>query len=126
MKTDWTHLESARKTDASLWSSNPGAHHGVFYLSRVRTNFVVIASSGDDEIPWEYVSARAIDYKGERVPTWEEMCWLKSLFWDDEECVIQFHPPKSDYVNNHPHVLHLWKWTLGEIPRPPSIAVGIK
>ena len=23
-------------------------------------------------------------------------------------------------------VLHLWKWTLGEMPHPPSITVGIR
>lgn len=93
MKTDWSHLEGFRRRDASMWSSAPGDRHGVFYLTRVRTNFVVIASDGSPEIPWEHVSARAIDYKGERVPTWEEMCWLKDLFWDAEECVVQYHPP---------------------------------
>lgn len=54
------------------------------------------------------------------------MCWLKDQFWDEEECVVQFHPPRSDYVNNHPFVLHLWKPLAVEMPRPPSIAVGFK
>ena len=126
MKSDWSHLDAARKADASIWSSAPGEHHGVFYLSRGRINFVAIASDGSDEIPWEHVSVRAIDYKGERCPTWDEMCWLKSLFWDEEECVIQYHPPRAEYVNNHPFVLHLWKPTAAGIPRPPTICVGIK
>ena len=54
------------------------------------------------------------------------MCEIKDLFWDAEDCVIQYHPPKSDYVNNHSHVLHMWRPTEGEIQRPPSIMVGIK
>ncbi len=124
MRQDWSHLENARKRTGP-YASAEGEQHGAFYLKRGRTEFIVIASQGMTEIPWEHVSARAFDYKGERVPSWDEMCWLKDQFWDPEECVVQFHPPRSDYVNNHPNVLHLWKpW--GEMPRPPSIAVGIK
>lgn len=107
-------------------ASPEGANFGAFYLSHGKVGIIAIVSYGCAEIPWEHVSARARDYKGERTPTWDEMCWIKNLFWDDEECVIQYHPPKSDYVNNHPNVLHLWKPVGIEIPRPPSIAVGIK
>jgi hypothetical protein len=53
------------------------------------------------------------------------MCFVKSLFWDDEETVIQFHPAVSAYVNNHSHCLHLWKPPF-DMPLPPSILVGIK
>jgi hypothetical protein len=48
------------------------------------------------------------------------------LFWDGEEVVIQFHPPKSEYVNNHLGCLHLWHPTRDKIPLPDSILVGIK
>lgn len=34
-------------------------------------------------------------------------------------------PFAADYVNNHPHCLHIWKPTETEIPTPPSILVGI-
>ena len=44
-----------------------------------------------------------------RCPTWDEMCMVKDIFWADEECVVQFHPPKSKYVNFHPYCLHLWR-----------------
>jgi hypothetical protein len=44
-----------------------------------------------------------------RNPTWNEMCFVKDLFWEDEECCIQFHPRKSEYVNLHEHCLHIWK-----------------
>ena len=43
----------------------------------------------------------------------------------EEEAVVQIHPPKSEYVNNHQFVLHLWKPTKDALPLPPSIAVGI-
>lgn len=52
------------------------------------------------------------------------MCFVKDLFWSDDECVIQFHPPHSDYVNYHPHCLHLWNPIGIDIPLPDSHAVG--
>lgn len=79
----------------------------------------VIASS---EMGWEHVSVSLPT----RCPTWEEMCQVKELFWDDTDCVVQYHPPKSDYVNNHPYCLHLWRPIGIELPRPDSIFVGIK
>ena len=51
---------------------------------------------------------------------------VKDLFWNETECVVQYHPPKADYVNNHPHCLHLWGRADGNIPRPPAILVGVK
>jgi hypothetical protein len=54
------------------------------------------------------------------------MCFVKSLFWDDEESVMQLHPPKSQWVNNHPYCLHLWKQDSVEIPLPLQIMVGVK
>lgn len=77
---------------------------------------------------WEHVSVTIKTDKRsvQRCPTWEEMCFVKSLFWDDEEPVMQLHPPKSQWVNNHPHCLHLWKSLEVPIPLPPMIMVGIK
>ena len=54
---------------------------------------------------------------------------LKDIFFEDTECVVQYHPPKSEYVNNIPFCLHLWKPIeeyAGVMPMPPSILVGIK
>jgi hypothetical protein len=53
------------------------------------------------------------------------MCWLKDAFFDDDEVVIQFHPRKKDYINTHPHCLHLWKKKDYEFPTPPKFLVGV-
>lgn len=73
-----------------------------------------------DQEGWEHVSVslRA------RCPTWDEMCFIKDVFWDDEETVVQFHPPKSEYVNHHKFCLHLWKQIDMAVVTPPSIFVG--
>lgn len=74
---------------------------------------------------WEHVS---MDGKN-RMPTWEEMCQLKDMFFTEEECCVQYHPPKSEYVNNIPYCLHIWKPIekySGILPIPPSLFVGAK
>jgi hypothetical protein len=43
-----------------------------------------------------------------RVPTWEDMCYVKDTFWKDEEEAFQLHPKKSQYVNLKENCLHLW------------------
>lgn len=80
---------------------------------------MVLASDG---MGWEHVSVSL----PHRCPTWEEMCFVKSLFWDDETSVMQLHPPKSEWVNNHSYCLHLWRPAHAVIPRPPAFMVGIK
>ena len=56
---------------------------------------------------WEHVS---VSVRGQnRCPTWDEMCFVKRLFWKPSETVIQFHPCESEYVNVHEYVLHLWR-----------------
>lgn len=79
----------------------------------------VIASDG---FGWEHVSVSRHD----RCPTWDEMCQVKDMFWGDQDCVIQYHPPRSEYVNLHPNCLHLWRQIGANIPMPDSILVGFK
>ncbi len=81
---------------------NNGAFGFIVKSSKSRKPLYVIASDGEG---WEHVSVSLPD----RTPIWEEMSIIKKLFWDDEDLVVQFHPPRSKYVNNHPYVLHMWR-----------------
>lgn len=83
--------------------------------------YQVIASNG---MGWEHVSVSVLFQQ--RCPTWEEMCYIKSIFWPDEAAVMQLHPPKEDWVNNHPYCLHLWRSLWASIPLPPAEMVGMK
>ncbi len=65
---------------------------------------------------WEHVS---VSYST-RCPTWEEMCRIKDMFWDEEECVVQYHPPKSEYINRHPYCLNLWRKCGENFETPPK------
>ena len=44
--------------------------------------FVVIASDG---YGWEHISARLVCENQSLTPDWDEMCYLKSIFWDDDD-----------------------------------------
>ena len=73
----------------------------------------IIASWGGG---WEHVSVSLRN----RCPTWDEMCLVKDIFWMDDECVVQFHPPKNEYINVHPYCLHLWKKIGEKADLPPK------
>ena len=75
--------------------------------------------SGAEDCGWEHVSVSTPS----RTPNWPEMCFIKDLFWDAEDAVMQLHPPQSTYVNNHQHCLHLWRPSEKEIPLPETILV---
>jgi hypothetical protein len=102
-------------TDES--SGNNGA-----FLIKIATSAEAIRCVASDGEGWEHVSVSF----PRRTPTWEEMAFIKALFWEPEDCVVQYHPPESDYINCHPRVLRLWRPVDKEIPRPPSWMVGSK
>jgi hypothetical protein len=109
-----------RVREGRMASDESFGNNGAFIVSlRHKQDVFVIASEG---LGWEHVSVSRRD----RCPTWEEMCQIKDLFWDAEDCVVQFHPPASEYVNNHPRCLHLWRQIGSEFPLPNSLLVGIK
>lgn len=107
-------------------SDDSYGNNGFFVLPHYRINDYQFYAQVSDGEGWEHVSV-SVGRKGEkqrRCPTWEEMCWIKNWFWDEEDCVIQFHPAKSEYVNLHPYVLHLWVPINQTIPIPNKIMVG--
>lgn len=110
-----------QRVRAGKFASNDSyGRNGAFYVTGPKGRLQIIAS---DQAGWEHVSACPV--KNNRTPTWEEMAFVKSLFWNEDEAVVEYHPPKSRYVNNHPYVLHLWKPIDIELPLPPVYMVGI-
>lgn len=81
---------------------------------------LTLAAIASSQGGWEHVSVSLPS----RCPTWEEMAYVKGLFWEDTDCVIQYHPPRTDYVNNHRYCLHMWRPTGVDLPRPPTWMVG--
>lgn len=73
---------------------------------------------------WEHASVSP--YAKRITPTWDDMTKIKEMCWEDDESVIQIHPPKEMYVNNMPNCLHLWRCYYKEMVTPPSCFVGIR
>lgn len=78
-----------------------------------KRRLTIIASNG---LGWDYVSV-SVDGT-EDTPTWDEMCFVKDLFFEPEEPAFQYHPPQSNYVNIHQGCLHLWRPQDVAIPMP--------
>lgn len=115
--------EEARVTpevNKIVGTDSSAGNNGFFVFMFAGYQVRVRASEG---LGWEHCS---VSINRDRTPSWEIMCAVKDLFWDEEDTVIQFHPKKSEYVNCHPHVLHLWRPTDKEIELPDSILVGFK
>lgn len=94
------------------YGCQPGEDGGAFEVLFEGRDLHVIASFGGD---WDHVSVSLPN----RCPNWREMTFIKNLFFEPEDCVIQYHPPKSKYKNIHPHCLHMWRPHNIEIPLPP-------
>jgi hypothetical protein len=85
-----------------------------------RRTLACLASSG---LGWRHVSVSLV-MAPKQCRTWAEMDFVKRLFWSDDECAMQLHPPRKDWVNYHEGCLHLWQPTECEIPQPDKSMVG--
>lgn len=119
-------LERGRIRHGPLASTSDYGMMGAFVLKgpgRFSHRLKMISSGEDEETGWEHVS---VSIHGKKItPSWEEMAFVKQLFWRDDETVMELHVPSTDHVNNHPGTLHLWRPIEKEIPRPEASLVGI-
>lgn len=119
--SDWNFINKHRVPEGPYGSVTSDGFNGFFCFTINGLPIKVIASDG---MGWQHVSVSI--HNSASTPSWQMMCKVKELFWNDDDWVVQFHPAKSEYVNNHPGCLHLWKSTDKEFPKPDSIMVGIK
>ena len=107
MKQDLSHIAKHCRQGGS-----PEDGGGLWMMPRYGITFTVIASWGEG---WDHVSVSLLN----RIPAWDEMCWVKDLFFEPEEIAVQFHPRASEYKNVHPNCLHLWRCQDEPQPTPP-------
>jgi len=77
----------------------------------------IISSDGGG---WDHVSVSLPS----RCPNWPEMSYVKDLFFKEEETVVQYHPKKSEYINECKNCLHLWKKQNNDHELPPSFMIA--
>lgn len=128
--SDWSYLNrhrvgqsgnSDRSVPSMYHTTSADGFNGMFRFWKDGQCLRCIASDGEG---WRHVS---VSIEGiTKPPMWSVMCFVKDLFFDEQDWVVQFHPAKSEYVNNHPGCLHLWQPTSAVMPTPDSVLVGIK
>lgn len=116
-------VEKGRITRGKLASTASMGNNGAFIVKGPEfAKLFIIASNLEG---WEHVSVSVLK-NNKRCPTWGEMSFVKDLFWQPEEAVMQLHPPKSQYVSFHDYTLHLWRPLFQYLPLPPHTMVGPK
>ena len=130
--SDWPFLERHRVTkptpyvDAKYISDATYGFNGMFRIPKDGNIVRCVASDGadfsDPAWKWQHVSV-SVEWD-KRPPKWSLMCWVKDLFWEPDDWVVQFHPAHSEYVNYHPGCLHLWRPLMEKLPTPLTLMVG--
>lgn len=115
-----TQEEIRNLTNFMIYETAEDGGIGMLYRSGKPFASVIWSNGGG----WEHVSIAPL--KRSYTPNWEDMCKVKDMFFRDDEVAVEYHPAKSDYVNNIANCLHLWRPMDVEMPTPPSIYVGIK
>lgn len=129
-------VEKFRVREGELGSDSSYGNNGAFILKMNKNkinrsltpdtiNTVMLLVIASDEELWDHLSVQ-IDVNPRRLSTWEEMCYVKGMFFMDDETVVQFHPKKSEYINYHSFVLHMWSDQTQEHKLPHSWMVGPK
>lgn len=84
------------------------------FLIPLNDNKKAFVIASEDFVGWDHVSAHIISVESgslNRTPNNEEMQFLRNIFFEDEDVVVEFHPAKKDYINNYSYALHMWKST---------------
>ncbi len=125
MKQGNQEIEPYRIRDGRMGSDSSFGNNGLFWVRRGQITLQIIASDG---MGWDHVSVVPVNARTYRpiyrVATWEEMAFVKHLFFEDAECAVEYHPPKSDHISAHNYCLHLWRSQDQEMPMPPKEMVA--
>jgi hypothetical protein len=105
-----------------MGSDDSYGNDGAFQIPSCHRDEVLTVISSDG-LGWEHVSV-SLGPQSKKCPSWDEMCQVKNLFWDEDVAVIQFHPPRTQYVNKHKGCLHMWRRAGRIVELPPMFMVG--
>lgn len=111
----WAELHRI-KTDPVWGTTAADKNNGAFLIPYRGVDLRIQASDG---LGWGHVSVSLAD----RCPTWAEMDYVKSLFWEPSKWVVQYHAPTDSKINICKTCLHLWKPINKTLPRPLVIMV---
>lgn len=106
------------KSSVGLMIMRSSADGGCGIVQHGKLHASVIWSFGGG---WDHVSVAP--FRSNYTPGWNDMCWIKDLFFKPDEVAVQYHPAKSEYVNIKQNCLHLWRPQTENMPTPPRYMV---
>jgi hypothetical protein len=105
-------VENGRVVVGPMGTRHRTTRHGAFLLESPH-NIMLRVVVGDG-MGWDHVSVSG----KKRCPNWFEMEWVRGLFFEDDDWVMQLSPPRAERVNVHEYCLHLWRPHDQDIPLP--------
>lgn len=111
------HLFDRNRVDMSYYYGSIGdGKNGVFEFNINGKQYFAVASVGGG---WDHVSISTSN----EVPSVDMMETFKQMFFKENETVVEYHPKKSEYVNNFDYCLHLWRPNKEEMKLPDSASL---
>ena len=74
------------------------------YVRSCGLRVILSVDTNDQGSEWLHISFS----RSYRLPSWSDLREVKDLFFGDDRMAVQILPRASQYVNFHPHTLHLW------------------
>jgi len=97
--------------------SNSQGNHGGVAMFKIKGVFLAAIWSCD--LGWDHVSVSC----RKRTPKYQEMKFMKRLFFRPDEWAVEYHPADENYISTNDNVLHIWRPHGVELPQPPRIMV---
>jgi hypothetical protein len=126
MRDTTDHLEEYRVKTGELRTTAADGMNGAFLIPNGRGHILTVIASDATDWPfdptkrWEHVSVSL----PARCPTWDEMSFVRDLFFKADETVMELHVARGEHISFHNYCLHLWRPLDEAIPLPPSQTVA--
>ncbi len=78
-----------------------------------------------DQRDWEHIAVAIHTIGPPRAPVKEEVEAVRNMFWGKDDTVVQF-TTSSNFKDDNPHTVHLWRNPLMDIPVPPAELFGLE
>lgn len=108
MTPEWNHAYNnvLRRIMPSTWRVVQRTEDGMAWANG-RLAVILSAATELDDKRWLHISVSMMGDPG-LLPSWANLCEVRDVFLGEEALCLHLLPPKSEHVNIHHGVLHLW------------------
>lgn len=103
------------RTHPELGTDDSAGNNGTFSFEAEGYKFLCAAVEGAE---WENVS---VQINRSRQPDQEQLLFIRSLFWDDDDIVVFFLPAPKNYTP----IVQLWRSKKFKMITPPLELIGV-